>query len=129
VHRLSTLRRIPLQVAFLAALIALVLQLVFAASAQPANMAMPMGDAAQVGTLPCASMCSGAVLHACVPASRVCAAIPASLTANPLILTLVVLFVTLVALMASPGLGQMLRQQHWLWPPDQRRALLQVFLI
>jgi|GEM_PF-1804089 len=76
---------------------------------------------------PCDSGCPSGIITLCVP-GRVCAAVEATLTRlsfTPLTL-LVLLILTLLAL---PTSCVALRHPRWLWPPDRRRALLQVFLI
>ena len=92
-------------------------------------MAMDATDASmQVTVPPCAGMCGSALMHVCLPASRVCAAIVGTFTHAPLFVPLVLLFIALTAALVVQW-GVIRRAVLWLWPPDEHRALLQVFLI
>lgn len=77
--------------------------------------------------IPCDSACPTGIVTLCIP-GRICVGVEAAVTRlsfTPLLL-LALLIVTLLAI-RTPILR--LRREHWLWPPDRRRALLQVFLI
>ncbi len=87
-----------------------------AATNQQANIGMP-----------CDGSCPTGIVTLCIP-GRICAGVEAALTRlsfTPLML-LALLIVTLLAIRTSI---LAFRREHWLWPPDRRRAFLQVFLI
>jgi len=93
--------------------------------------AMPMDatDAQMhLTALPCTAMCGSAILHICLPASRVCAAVVATFTHAPVFALLALALIVLIAVAATPR-SRIVASLSWLWPPDRRRALLQVFLI
>ena len=90
---------------------------VMAATNQQANIGMP-----------CDGTCPTGIVTLCIP-GRICAGVEAALTRLPFtpLMLLAFLIVTLLAI-RTPILR--LRRAHWrLWPPDRRRAFLQVFLI
>jgi len=77
--------------------------------------------------LPCDGACPSGVISLCIP-GHICAGVVAALTRLPFssLMPLLLLIVTLMAI-RTPTLA--LRRERWFWPPDRRRALLQVFLI
>ncbi len=89
---------------------------VMAATNQQANIGMP-----------CDGACPTGIVTLCIP-GRICAGVEAAVTRLSLapLLLLALLIVTLLAIRA-PILA--FRREHWLWPPDRRRAFLQIFLI
>lgn len=94
-------------------------------------MAMPTDTIAapmSMTTLPCAEMCGPALVHVCLPASRVCAAAVATFTPVSSLIPMLLALVALATALVVPH-GAIHRTVLWLWPPERRRALLQVFLI
>lgn len=98
--------------------------------ASPLRAALPaMVSASQQSNLdmPCGGSCPTGIISLCIP-GRVCAAFGAALTRFPLApVMLVVLLILALLAIRAPFVA--FRQRHWLWPPERRRALLQVFLI
>lgn len=97
--------------------------------ASPLRAAMPaMISASQQSNLdmPCDGSCPTDIISLCIP-GRICAAVEAALTSLPLtpLMSVVLLTLTLLAI-RTPFVA--IRRQ-WLWPPERRRALLQVFVI
>ncbi len=98
--------------------------------ATPLHAAVPpmaaTNQQADIG-MPCDGACPTGIITLCIP-GRICAGVEAALTRLPFtpVLLLALLIVTLLAI-RTPILR--LRREHWLWPPDRRRAFLQVFLI
>ncbi len=98
--------------------------------ATPLTMAMSTMDSTSQDVqseTPCGGGCPTGIVSLCIP-GRICAGVEAALTRlsfTPLLL-LALLIATLLAI-RTPILA--FRREHWLWPPDRRRALLQVFLI
>ncbi|MHB8647518.1 MAG: hypothetical protein ACYDAR_17180 [Thermomicrobiales bacterium] len=102
-----------------------------ATSAAPHLAAMPMASAdtrIALNPLSCDGMCASAIVHLCLPASGVCAAIVATLTYLPMSALLVLALIVIAAVAATPR-SRSVAPRSWLWPADRRRALLQVFLI
>jgi len=76
--------------------------------------------------MPCDGSCLTGIISLCVP-GRVCVAVEAAFTRLPFApVMLTVLLVLALLAIRRPFVA--LRQRHWLWPPERRRALLQVFL-
>ncbi len=114
-------------VAIVLGLVLLAHQLLLAA---PMRMSLPMtslGDEQITGNIPCDASCPSTLTRLCVP-DRICATVQAAFNRSPALplLIAVLLLFTAVAL-------RMLVRSIWrpasLWPPQRRRALLQVFLI
>jgi hypothetical protein len=108
-------------------LVLLVHQVVMAV---PLNATVPIMAAMDQQTnigMPCDGSCPSGVFTLCIP-GRICAGVEAALTHLPFtpLLPLVLLILTLLVLRPSFVAP---RHPRWLWPPDRRRALLQVFLI
>lgn len=77
--------------------------------------------------MPCNGSCPTGIVSLCIP-GRICAGVAATLTRLPFApLMLALLLVLGVLATRTPILR--LRRERWLWPPDRRRAFLQVFLI
>ncbi len=87
-----------------------------AATNQQANIGMP-----------CGGSCPTGILSLCIP-GRICAGVEAALTRLPFT-PLLLLALLIAALLAIRAPILTLRRERWLWPPDRRRAFLQVFLI
>ena len=77
---------------------------------------------------PCGGMCTSAIIHLCLPASRVCAAVGATFTHAPMFALLVLALIARIAVVAPTRLRPLIFPS-WLWPPERRRAFFQVFLI
>jgi len=77
--------------------------------------------------MPCDGACPTGIVTLCIP-GRICVGVEAAVTRLPFtpLMLLLLLIVTLLAI-RTPILA--FRREHWLWPPDRRRAFLQVFLI
>lgn len=121
---LATVRTATIVVAFLA----VVAQM---ATSDLGVMEMPMDTIAasmSMTTLPCAEMCGPALVHVCLPASRVCAATVATFTPVSSLIPMLLALVALATARVVPH-SAIHRTVLWLWPPERRRALLQVFLI
>lgn len=89
---------------------------IMAVTNQPSNFSMP-----------CDSVCPSGIISLCIP-GRICAGAEATLTRLPITpLLLLALLIAMLMAIRTPILA--FRREHWLWPPDRRRALLQVFLI
>ena len=122
-------RRTLLQVAFLLAFVFILQQVVTNAPLRLTAMPMASTDAQiALNPQPCNGMCTSAIVHLCLPTSRVCAAIIATFIHAPMLTLLVLALIALVAVAATPQ-SRGTASFFWLWPPERRRALLQVFLI
>lgn len=87
-----------------------------AATNQQANIGMP-----------CDGSCPTGIVTLCIP-GRICAGVEVAPTRLPLApLMLVVLLILAVLAIRTSYVAP--RHPRWLWPPDRRRSLLQVFLI
>ena len=118
-----------MQVAFLLAFVFIAQQVVTNAPLRPTAMPMASTDAQIVLNPPsCDGMCASAIVHLCLPTSRVCAAIIATFTHAPMLTLLVLALIALIAVAATPQ-SRSMASLSWFWPPERRRALLQVFLI
>lgn len=96
----------------------------------PLTMAMSTMDSTSQDVkseTPCGGECPTGIVSLCIP-GRICAGVEAALTRLPFtpVLRLALLIVTVLAIRTSI---LAFRRERWLWPPDRRRALLQVFLI
>ncbi len=89
--------------------------------------AMAATDQISNVTMPCGGACPSGIISLCVP-GRICAGVEATLTRLPFTPLLLLVLLILTMLVLRPSVVA-LRHPRWLWPPDRRRALLQVFLI
>jgi len=108
-------------------LVLLVHQLAMAAPFHTVAPAMAATDQLSNVTMPCGGAYPSGIISLCIP-GRICVGVEATLTHLPFtpLLLLVLLILTMLVLRQSVVA---LQHPHWLWPPDRRRALLQVFLI
>jgi len=122
-------RRALLQVALLLAFVFIAQQVASNVPLNPTAMPMASADArVALNPQPCGGMCASAIVHLCLPASRVCTAVVATFTRAPVFALLALALVALIAV-AAPTRSRTLASPSWVWPPTRRRALLQVFLI
>jgi hypothetical protein len=123
----SSWRRVWQHIATALMLALLVHQLAMAMPFHTAAPAMAATDLLSNITMPCDGSCPSGIITLCIP-GRVCAGVEAALTRLPFTPLLLVEFLILALLALRPSFVA-LRHPRWLWPPDRRRALLQVFLI
>lgn len=122
-------RQTLLHVAFLVVFVLIAQQVVANVPRNPTPMPMASADAQMaLNAQPCGGMCASAIVHLCLPASRVCAAIIATFTHVPVFALLILALIALIAV-AAPTRAPIVAFPSWLWPPERRRALFQVFLI
>ena len=122
-------RQALLQVALFLAFVFIAQQVAANVPRNPTPMPMTSADAQMaLNAQPCGGMCVSAIVHLCLPASRFCAAIIATFTHVPVFALLALTLIALAAV-AAPTRARSVAFPSWLWPPERRRALLQVFLI
>jgi len=98
--------------------------------ASPLTTTMPTMDATRQrakSDMPCDGGCPTGIVALCVP-GRICAAVQATFARLPFTLLALVLLISLTAITTNASVAAR-RNECWLWPPDRRRAFLQVFLI
>lgn len=108
-------------------LVLLTHQIIMATPLPAAAPAMAAANQQAIIGMPCDGACPTGIVTLCIP-GRICVGVEAAVTRLPFtpLMLLLLLIVTLLAV-RTPILR--LRRAHWLWPPDRRRAFLQVFLI